>query len=176
LKPNINDLVLPAQKVFHDFEQEMNKANVLFKVTCIKRTIDEQAALYAQHRQSVLAVNRLRAKAGMSSISDRENLKTVTWTMKSRHLPIAKGSEFAKMFPEWVGMCLAWDIVIMNDKTPQWEIKVDVDKDMIPDYEEAARIGEKLGLVVGARWRDKPDYPHYEFDIRRYYDAVNNQK
>lgn len=174
LKPNVLDLVPPARAVFYDFERAMVDNQVKFKVTCIMRTLAEQTALYAQHRQSTVAVNKLRAVAGLPSISDAENNRTVTWTMKSRHLPIARGSEFGKMFPDWVGLCYAWDIVILkaDGKTPSWDIKVDVDADRIPDYEEAARIGEKLGLIVGARWRDKPDYPHYEFDLRRYYESL----
>jgi hypothetical protein len=177
LKPNINDLVPPARELYYAFEREMNKANVRFRVTCIKRTKEEQSALYAQHRQSTVAVNKLRVAAGLSPISDAENQRTVTWTLKSRHLPITKGSEFGKMFPEWEDLCRAWDIVILkkDDKSVSWDLKVDVDEDGIPDYEEAAKIGEKLGLIVGARWRDKPDWPHYEFDIRRYYNGIEKK-
>lgn len=71
--------------------------------------------------------------------------KIVTWTRNSRHTSRK-----------------AWDIVILNDKTPTWNIKVDVDKDMIPDYEEAAKIGRKMGLVVGMDFKTV-DACHFEY-------------
>ena len=70
--------------------------------------------------------------------------KKVTWTLLSKHI---KG--------------FAFDIAIMRGKQVEWDIKADVDVDGIPDYLEAGRIGESLGLVWGGRW-SKPDYPHFE--------------
>jgi hypothetical protein len=40
-------------------------------------------------------------------------------------------------------------------------MKVDVDKDGVPDYLEMGLIAESLGFVWGGRW-SKPDYPHVE--------------
>jgi hypothetical protein len=42
-----------------------------------------------------------------------------------------------------------------------WDTKIDVDADHIPDYEEAGKIGESVGLVWGGRWKI-PDYPHFQ--------------
>jgi len=42
-----------------------------------------------------------------------------------------------------------------------WDIKTDVNKSQIGDYEEAASIGEAVGLRAGARFKT-PDYPHFE--------------
>jgi peptidoglycan L-alanyl-D-glutamate endopeptidase CwlK len=72
--------------------------------------------------------------------------RKVTWTRKSKHID-----------------GLAFDIAICKAGIPSWDVKVDVDKDGVPDYLEAAAIGEKLGLVSGARWKKTPDYPHFEW-------------
>lgn len=76
--------------------------------------------------------------------------KKVTWTRKSKHID---GKAF--------------DIVIIKDGKPCWDTKVSVDGDDIPDYEEAGRIGESLGLRWGGRFKNskgqpRPDYPHFE--------------
>ena len=76
--------------------------------------------------------------------------KKVTWTLKSKHID-----------------GLAFDIVICKAGIPQWDVKVDVDEDGIPDYTEAGQIGESIGLKWGGRWRDSkgrpnPDFPHFE--------------
>jgi peptidoglycan L-alanyl-D-glutamate endopeptidase CwlK len=68
----------------------------------------------------------------------------VTWTRKSKHI---EGTAF--------------DIAILKDGKPVWDVKVSVDGDNIPDYEEAAAIGEACGLIAGARFKNK-DYPHFE--------------
>lgn len=70
--------------------------------------------------------------------------KIVTWTRKSKHID-----------------GLAFDIAILQDNKPVWELKVDVDNDGVPDYEQAGAIGESLGLVWGGRWKS-PDYPHFQ--------------
>jgi peptidoglycan LD-endopeptidase CwlK len=58
----------------------------------------------------------------------------------------------------------AWDIAIIgSDGVISWDVKVDADKDLIPDYLEAAKIGESLGLTAGGLYKgDFKDWPHYE--------------
>lgn len=68
----------------------------------------------------------------------------VTWTIRSRHV---EGKAF--------------DIAICKAGIPQWNVKADVDVDGVPDYLEAGRIGESIGLAWGGRWRS-PDFPHFE--------------
>lgn len=70
--------------------------------------------------------------------------KIVTWTRKSNH---SEGRAF--------------DIAIVKDGKPVWDLKVSVDGDDIPDYQQAGEIGESVGLKWGGRWK-KPDYPHFE--------------
>lgn len=70
--------------------------------------------------------------------------RKVTWTLKSKHLD-----------------GLAFDIVILRGRVAQWDVKVDVDENGIPDYTQAGQIGEALGLTWGGRW-ETPDFPHFE--------------
>lgn len=176
MKADPIDLIPPARELYYRFRELVTNENVSIGITCIKRTKEEQIALYAHGRQPLKITNELRRIAGLPSIIEKENKNPITWTLNSRHLPIEADSEWGKAFPEFIGKCLAWDIVIMTgEKKVSWDLKVDVDKDSIPDYEEVAKIGEKLGLIVGARWEGKKrDWPHYEFDIRRYYNEKKN--
>ena len=57
---------------------------------------------------------------------------------------------------------LAFDIAILKDGKPTWDVKVSVNDDDIPDYEQAGVIGESLGLRWGGRFKKTPDYPHFE--------------
>lgn len=75
--------------------------------------------------------------------------KIVTWTHRSKHI---NG--------------LAFDIAVCKDGVPDWDIKVDVDDDGIPDYTEAGQIGESIGLEWGGRWRS-PDFPHFQLSIKK---------
>jgi hypothetical protein len=143
---------------FERFAAKMAEAGVPFALNSVLRTIEEQAAYYAQGRTTLENVNALRAKAGMYLLAAKENAYTVTKTMKSRHLPrpvtLPDGTVAQRS--------VAFDIKILRgDKTPTWDEKFDGDLDGIPDYEEAARIGEACGLVAGARWSFK-DWPHFE--------------
>lgn len=149
----ICDLVPALQKLFRLFEKGMLEAGISFKLTCTARTYKEQLALYAQGRQSLLEVNKLRKAAGLPGISQKENTKKVTWTLNSKHIiNPEKGITQAKAF----------DIVLLTDGRPHWDLKVDVDKDLVPDYKEAANVGRSVGLLPGADFKKNPDYPHFE--------------
>ncbi len=111
-------------------------------VTCTKRTVEEQVALYAQGRTA----------PG----------KVVTWTLFSRHIPRDedKGTED-------YGKSHAFDIVLTKAAKAIWDVKCDVNEDQIPDYMQAGEIGESVGLKWGGRFvdhqgRPMPDYCHFE--------------
>ncbi len=146
---NIEDLTTKMQELYRQFAFRMGIAGLAFKITCTARTSAEQAALYAQGRSPLKIVNDLREIAGLSPISQKEN-KKVTWTTKSKHI-IDSNNPKARAF----------DIVLINNGKIHWDIKSDVNKNQIPDYEEAASIGEAVGLKAGARFKI-PDYPHFE--------------
>lgn len=54
-------------------------------VTSVDRDYKVQMALYAQGRQPLSEVNRMRSFAGLPLISEKEN-RPVTWTMASKHI------------------------------------------------------------------------------------------
>lgn len=57
----------------------------------------------------------------------------------------------------------AFDIAILKMGVPVWDVKISVDGDDIPDYEEAGQIGMEIGLTWGGSWKKK-DYCHFELN------------
>lgn len=146
----ITDLTPAMQTLYKKFVKAMKEASLEFKVTCTARDIKEQKALYAQGRESLENTNSLRKKAGLPPITAVENKRKVTWTLKSKHI-----------VDESVTKSSAFDIVLLNDGRATWDIKVNVNKNLIPDYQEAADIGTSVGLKAGATFKT-PDLPHFE--------------
>lgn len=68
--------------------------------------------------------------------------RKVTWAKNSRHI---------------IGE--AFDIAIIKDCQPVYDLKVDVNKDQKLDYEQAGKIGEAVGLEWGGSWND---YCHFQ--------------
>ena len=154
---SIEKLVPKARAMYREFESKMKAAGIPFIVTCVDRTIAEQTALYAQGRESFEEVNRLRKIAGLYLFkSAGENKHKVTWTMKSKHITYPDDHDTSKH------LARAFDLVIVKDGKASWDLKVNVNKNEIPDYEEAGRIWESLGGTWGGRWKKSPDNPHFE--------------
>lgn len=143
-------------ELIQQFKEACRVASITVIITCVGRTVEQQEALYVQGRHELSYINNLRHTAGWMPITEAEN-RIVTWTMKSKH--ILKD-----------GKCDAFDFAVIRDGKMVWSVKADVDMDGIPDYEECAIIGESLGLVSGARFKNykgqsRPDYPHLEMAI-----------
>ena len=120
-------------------------------VTFTRRTTEEQAALWAQGRDTLDRVNALRSLVGMPPITAAENANCVTWTKNSKHLP---GSD---------GLARAYDIAIRDVDGKLWDTKRDRNHDGCPDFLEAANIGKALGLECGYFWPQQ-DAAHYQLD------------
>jgi len=147
----IEDLTDTLQDLYYKFESAMDEAGLPFVVTRTLCTAREQFALYAQGRCPLVITNHLREMADLPRIAEAENGRVVTWTLKSNHLPV---------YPS--GKARAFDIVLLNGESKaNWDIKADVNENEIPDYEEAGRIGEAIGLKWGGRF-STPDRPHFE--------------
>lgn len=159
---NLADLTPECRKKAELFLQLCEKAGVPVLVTCTARTVREQVALYAQGRQSTGEVNRLRMAAGLPPITDGQNEHCVTWTLASRHLIDLDDSRTDN------DLARAFDVAILANGKPTWDIKVNVNKNEIPDYVEIGKLGESVGLVWGGRFKNRrtgkacPDYPHFE--------------
>jgi uncharacterized protein YkwD len=143
------------QVLYNLFKMKMDAAGIGFVLTCTSRTVKEQMALYQQGRDTLANVNAMRAMAGLYLLkADAENIK-VTWTLHSKHLVDLDNGTTTD------DKANAFDIAITRGGIATWDLKVNVNKNEIPDYEEAARIGESVGLKAGARF-PSPDWPHFE--------------
>ena len=127
-------------------------------VTSVEREIKEQAALYAQGREELEAVNVLRMVAGLLPISKEENEHCVTWTMRSEHL-VDLGNETAED-----DFSHAVDVAILKKNgEASWSLKADVNGDQIADYLQLVKLAQQIDptIVCGGNWK-KPDYPHFQ--------------
>lgn len=127
-------------------------------ITCTDRDYQTQVALYAQGRQSLDEVNKLRKIAGMVGITDAQNKKRITWTLASRHIPRLDDTDPKNDYPT------AFDYAVVKNGKAIWDVKASLDGDDIPDYLECAEVAKDLGLEAGAFWKkpSKPDYPHIQ--------------
>jgi len=136
----LSDLTPEMQIKASQFALGMHDTGIQFIFTQTLRVLNEQIAYYAQGRERVEVVNDLRATAGLPSIGYQEN-KIITKTMKSKHL---------------TGR--AFDIAIIVNGKIMWNAKLDADGDGVPEYKEAAIIGESVGLRAGFRFGDAPHF------------------
>jgi peptidoglycan L-alanyl-D-glutamate endopeptidase CwlK len=143
------------QGLFKRFDTVMRAAGITYLVTCTARTYQEQVALYAQGRQPLEEVNKMRSHAGLPPILAIENKKKVTWTLASKHIVNWEDADASN------DKSRAFDIVIVKDGKPTWDIKADVNRNNTPDFKEAGVLGEAVGLVWGGRF-STPDYCHFE--------------
>ncbi len=151
---SIDELSPELRTKYSLFDQKMKEKGISYTVTSTGRSILVQMALYVQGRLPVSEVNNFRTMASLPLIKESEN-KKVTWTLKSKHITNALDEDLNNDFSD------AFDIAIVKEGKPIWEIKVDVNGDMVPDYEQAGQIGEEVGLKWGGRF-STPDYPHFE--------------
>jgi len=152
---DISKLTPMLRTKYYEFHDLMTEIGIPYTVTCTARELKDQVALYAQGRQPLLEVNDLRRLAKMPSITEEENKRRVTWTLKSKHLINLDDKDITN------DLAKAFDIVILNNGKVDWNYKVDVNYDHISDYSQAGNIGESVGLVWGGRFKT-PDYCHFE--------------
>lgn len=112
------------------------------------RSFAEQAALYAQGRQTLVEVNALRAKASLPAITAAQNKGKVT------NAP-------AGMSIHNYG--LAFDIVLLIDKkAASWDTMTDFDGDGVSDWMEIVKIAKSYGYFWGGDFQSFKDMPHFE--------------
>lgn len=152
---NIQDCTPSLQRKIKAFTIAMFSAGIPFIITCTARMVDEQVALYAQGRKGLNDVNKLRIMAGLPRLTDEKQNTIVTWTLASNHI-----IDLDDANPD-NNLSRAFDIAIAPGGKPVWDVKVDANADLLPDYEQAGKIGESVGLRWGGRF-SKPDRPHFE--------------
>jgi len=162
----VSDMSPTLRKKYLDFSYEMILASLPFDLTRVASSYQEQVALYAQGREPLSIVNKYRAMAGLYLLkTEKENI-IVTWTLNSKHIV---NRENKSVFDDYSH---AFDIILIKTITPlkpqrHYDLKISANKNNIPDYLEASTLGEKVGLIVGAKFKNKlgkprPDFPHYE--------------
>lgn len=143
------------QNFYRSFLREMDAAKLRFRLTSVARDYKTQVALYAQGRQRLEETNLYRHLAGLPPIGEKENSRKITWTLNSKHVIRTDDSDLSNDFSR------AFDIVLYHGPEIHYDIKVDTNGSAGPDYDEAGRIGESVGLRWGGRFRN-PDRPHFE--------------
>jgi peptidoglycan L-alanyl-D-glutamate endopeptidase CwlK len=114
------------------------------------RSAAEQAAYYAQGRNSLAEVNRMRGLVGMAPIGEAANRSTIT-----------KASTAAA---SWHGYGLAFDIAIVgpDGKTIVWSAKSDWNGDGKDDWASVGQLADEVGLEWGGNFTSIYDAPHYQ--------------
>jgi hypothetical protein len=148
----VSDMHPDLREKYELFDAGMKEAGIPYMLTNVARNVLEQMSLYVQGRLPVRDVNRFRKMAGMPAIVEKEN-KVVTWTLDSKHVTNMLDKDLNNDFSN------AFDIAILTDGKPVWDMKVNVNVNNIPDYEEVGKIGEAVGLTWGGRFND---YCHLE--------------
>lgn len=129
-----------------DFKQQvdalmtrLDQLGIKYYITEGIRSKEVQAAYYAQGREPLVTVNRLRSVAGLRPLTEKENKKQITWTLKSKHL---------------IGEAI--DIVPINPETNKlwWTAPFEI-------WESIGEVAEEFGLEWGGRWKQK-DVPHIQ--------------
>jgi hypothetical protein len=82
----VTDLKAPVRAKLKRLKELARERGLDFIVTSTLRTQAEQFAYFAQGRQPLEEVNRLRKEAGLAPINEKENSRTVTRTLDSAHL------------------------------------------------------------------------------------------
>lgn len=147
-------------KLYVIFKKKAMLSKLSFIVTCVERTIVEQMALFVQGRLNLKNVNRFRSIAGLPLITKETENKVVTWTLNSKHVTNMFDKDLNNDYSR------AFDIALLKHDRPHWDIKVSVNDNEIPDYQEIGAIGESCGLVWGGRFKS-PDYVHFELGERK---------
>jgi len=142
-----------------EWENKMRLAGIPFIYTSVARTVQTQIALYAQGRNKLITTNQFRKDAGLPPITSSTNKKIVTWTMNSQHIINLNDNDPNNNYSH------AFDFAIGTRIRVWWNLKVDVNKNKIGDYKEAARLLNIVGLEAGYDWSNR-DATHAQLSQR----------
>jgi hypothetical protein len=149
------DLLADVQAAATRALADLKARDIPYVVTYTLRSTAEQRALYAQGRDTLLAVNSLRDAAGLPHISAGDNGYTVT---NCDGVSIALGGHGRSMHQ--LGRAL--DVVPLGPNGPVWPSGSD------PRWEDIAHSFEAEGFEWGGRWTKAkdgidPDRPHHQY-------------
>ena len=141
----IEDLTPRMQTRIRLFEAQLKAHGLNFKRSCTLRSREEQSALWMRGRYDLTIVNAAYETVGIAPITEEENKRPVTWVKKSIH----ETGEAVDYYQEVKGRA-------------SYDLKVDANFDMIPDWETFVRLAGMCGLEAGGSW-DKKDWPHVQY-------------
>jgi hypothetical protein len=126
----------------------------------VDRPFDVQVAYYAQSREPLSVVNKLRKRVGLAPITDSENKRAITWTMASNHITNLENDKSSD------DLSRAIDIGI-KDKNGHYvaDANADTNKDKKADFKQIGIIGKMIdsGMIWGGDWKGKKyDPQHWE--------------
>ena len=123
---------------------DLKARGVHVAVTSTLRTQAEQAALYAQGREPLAAVNAKRAAARMPLLRLDENRYTVTNADGVKYKSNHQGGRALDVVPEHLGL-------------PVWPPA------SVPRWKQISGVFQQYGFEWGGEWKDFPDLPHYQW-------------
>lgn len=115
---------------FTKLQKACAEQGITIKLTEGVRDPATQSAYYAQGREPLAVVNRLRKEAGLVPIDDKTNRRVITWKLHSSHI-----------------FGFAFDIVLLKEGKAVWEDD--------ETYQKIADIGVGLGLHAGHYFTNK---------------------
>lgn len=136
---SLTDLIAPCYQAAARAMRSWEDAGLTVIITCTLRTAAEQGALYAQGREPLTAVNKLRSDLGLYLLNAKEN-KIVT---------NAGPGESIHQYG------LAFDVVPLIAGKPCWDKRSAV-------WTAVGALGEAAGLEWAGRWKTFPEYPHFQ--------------
>lgn len=154
LSKRVEDLIPDMQPIVWQWINKCHDAGCEIVITCTARTQDIQDAYYAQGREDIDTVNKMRIACGLWTISEQENGHPVTWTKTSNHVVDLTSTDPMK------NKSHAVDFAVKINGLITWEEKY---------YEICGKIGESLGLHWGGNFKNpktgkpEPDRPHLEW-------------
>lgn len=151
---DLNLLIPEVKKAFINTQVEAKSYGITIITTSTARTVQCQVALHAQGRYNLTYVNALRQGVGLPPITEKENEKKITWTLKSEHLVNFDDNDKTN------DLSKAVDFAIIKNGKAIW-VKADVNKNNVNDYLEVGLIGESFGLEWGGRWENQ-DFVHLQ--------------
>lgn len=125
---NLSDMHPRLMQLFMAFKRGMDDAKIEFIVTATYRNDADQNAAYKQGRGAPGAIVT-NAKSG-------ESPHNVT-------------------FPSGKPCACAFDIVIMSNGKPDWNVNN-------PAWKKAGKIGKEIGLEWAGDWTTFKEYPHFQ--------------
>jgi len=134
----------------------------------VDRPFDVQVAYYAQSREPLFVVNKLRKRAGLPPITEAQNKIAITWTMDSRHIVNLENDTTTDDKSHAVDLGI-------KDKNGHYvaDANADTNKDKKIDFKQIGIIGKMIdpGMIWGGDWKGKKYDPQHWEEPRGFFEG-----